>query len=78
MPRGNKRSYTDKQIRKAHHIEDSYKERGLSTEEVLKRAWALSTKILAVGTNRSLVEEYPSQTYLHVAAVSSAMADRKR
>jgi hypothetical protein len=38
MPRGNKSSYTDKQIRKARHIEDSYKERGLSTEDAVKRA----------------------------------------
>lgn len=41
MPRGNKRSYTDKQIRKAHHIEDSYKE---PTEDAVNRAWATVNK----------------------------------
>jgi plasmid stabilization system protein ParE len=40
MPRGGKGKYTDKQKRKAEHIEESYKERGVSEEEAEKRAWA--------------------------------------
>ena len=44
MPRGDKSSYTDKQKRKAEHIEDSYKERGVSTKEAEKRAWATVNK----------------------------------
>jgi plasmid stabilization system protein ParE len=40
MPRGDKSAYTDKQKRKAEHIEDSYEERGLSEDEAERRAWA--------------------------------------
>lgn len=40
MPRGDKDKYTDKQKRKAEHIEESYKERGVSEKEAEKRAWA--------------------------------------
>lgn len=40
MPRGDKDAYTDKQKRQAEHIEDSYRERGLSAETAEKRAWA--------------------------------------
>lgn len=44
MPRGDKSSYTDKQKRKAEHIEDGYKERGVSSKEAAKRAWATVNK----------------------------------
>jgi plasmid stabilization system protein ParE len=44
MSRGDKSSYTDKQKRKAEHIEESYKERGVSQEEAEKRAWATVNK----------------------------------
>ena len=40
MPRGDKRKYTDKQKRKAEHIADGYKERGVSAKEAKARAWA--------------------------------------
>ncbi|MBB5207460.1 hypothetical protein [Chiayiivirga flava] len=40
MSRGDKSSYTDKQKRQAEHIEDSYRERGVSAETAEKRAWA--------------------------------------
>lgn len=40
MPRGDKAKYTEKQKRKAEHIEDSYKERGVSSKEAASRAWA--------------------------------------
>ena len=40
MPRGDKSKYTDKQKRKAEHIEESYERRGLSAEEAERRAWA--------------------------------------
>ena len=45
MPRGDKSKYTDKQIRQAEHIEDSYRERGLPEEEAEARAWATVNKI---------------------------------
>ncbi len=44
MPRGDKSEYTVKQIRKAQHIEDSYKARGLSEKEAEKRAWSTVNK----------------------------------
>lgn len=40
MSRGDKSSYTDKQKRKAAHIEQGYEDRGVSHEEAERRAWA--------------------------------------
>ncbi|MBH1997651.1 MAG: plasmid stabilization protein [Sphingomonadaceae bacterium] len=44
MPRGDKSSYTDKQKRKAEHIEEGYEDRGVSREEAERRAWATVNK----------------------------------
>ena len=44
MPRGNKSSYTDKQKRKAEHIEEGYEDRGVSKKEAERRAWATVNK----------------------------------
>ena len=44
MPRGDKSSYTNKQKRQAEHIEEGYKERGVSTDEAEARAWATVNK----------------------------------
>ncbi|HEV7257581.1 MAG TPA: plasmid stabilization protein [Bosea sp. (in: a-proteobacteria)] len=44
MPRGDKSTYTDKQKRKAEHIEKSYEERGVAQEEAERRAWATVNK----------------------------------
>jgi plasmid stabilization system protein ParE len=44
MPRGDKSKYTDKQIRKAEHIEASYESRGVAADEAEKRAWATVNK----------------------------------
>lgn len=40
MPQGDKNKYTDKQKRKAEHIEESYEDRGTSKDEAERRAWA--------------------------------------
>jgi plasmid stabilization system protein ParE len=40
MPRGDKSAYTDKQKRKAGHIEASYEKRGVPEEEAARRAWS--------------------------------------
>ena len=45
MPQGDKRKYTDKQKRQAEHIEEGYKERGLSEGEAERRAWATVNKV---------------------------------
>jgi plasmid stabilization system protein ParE len=44
MPRGSKSSYTDKQKRKAEHIEEGYEKRGTSKKEAERRAWATVNK----------------------------------
>jgi plasmid stabilization system protein ParE len=44
MPRGDKSKYTDKQERKAEHIEQSYESRGIPEKEAERRAWATVNK----------------------------------
>jgi len=44
MPQGSKDAYTDKQKRKAEHIEESYEDRGVSKREAEARAWATVNK----------------------------------
>src|SRR3954469_19827265 len=44
MPRGDKGKYTDKQKRKAEHIEESYESRGTPEKEAKRRAWATVNK----------------------------------
>lgn len=44
MPRGSKAAYSDKQKRKARHIEEGYEDKGVSHEEAERRAWATVNK----------------------------------
>jgi len=44
MAQGEKDKYTDKQKRKAEHIEEGYEDRGVSHEEAERRAWATVNK----------------------------------
>jgi len=44
MPQGDKNAYTDKQKRKAEHIEEGYEDRGVSKGEAERRAWATVNK----------------------------------
>jgi hypothetical protein len=44
MPRGDKSSYTDKQKRQAHHIEESEKKEGKSSEAAERIGWATVNK----------------------------------
>jgi hypothetical protein len=44
VPRGDKSTYTDKQERKAQHIEQSYESRGVPEKEAERRAWATVNK----------------------------------
>lgn len=44
MPRGDKSAYTNKQKRKAEHIEEGYEDRGVSQKEAERRAWATVNK----------------------------------
>jgi hypothetical protein len=45
MPRGDKSKYTDKQKRKAEHIEEGYEDRGVPEKEAERRAWATVNKM---------------------------------
>lgn len=45
MPRGDKSKYTDKQQRRAEHIEEGYEDRGVSKKEAERRAWATVNKM---------------------------------
>lgn len=44
MARGDKSSYTDKQKRKAEHIEEGYESRAVPAKEAKRRAWATVNK----------------------------------
>jgi plasmid stabilization system protein ParE len=44
MPRGDKSSYSDKQKRRAEHIEEGYEKRGVGSKEAARRAWATVNK----------------------------------
>jgi hypothetical protein len=52
MPQGDKRKYTDKQKRQAEHIEEGYRERGLSEGEAERRAWATVNAVHGGGEKR--------------------------
>lgn len=45
MPRGDKSAYTEKQKRKAEHIEEGYENRGTPKKEAQRRAWATVNKM---------------------------------
>lgn len=45
MPRGDKSKYTDKQKRRAEHIEKGYESRGVPEDEAERRAWATVNKM---------------------------------
>ncbi|MDO8345848.1 MAG: termination factor Rho [Cellvibrio sp.] len=51
MSRGDKDTYSDKQKRKAEHIEESYENKGVSKDEAEKRAWATVNKQSGGGEN---------------------------
>jgi len=44
MPRGDKSAYTNRQKRKAEHIEEGYEKQGVSRREAARRAWATVNK----------------------------------
>lgn len=44
MARGSKNKYTEQQKRKAQHIEEGYRKKGVSEDEAEARAWATVNK----------------------------------
>lgn len=53
MSKGDKSNYTDKQKRKAEHIEEGYEKRGMSEEKAEKIAWATVNKQDGGGKKKS-------------------------
>lgn len=51
MPRGKTSKYTDKQERKADHIEEGYRKKGMSEDEAERIAWATVNKQDGGGKN---------------------------
>jgi plasmid stabilization system protein ParE len=63
MPQGDKSAYTDKQKRKAEHIEEAYEDRGVPEKEAEGRAWATVNKESGggkeSGSGRGKAENHP-------------------
>ena len=51
MPQGDKSSYTSKQRRKADHIAEGYRDKGVSKKEAEERAWRTVNKQDKGGNN---------------------------
>jgi hypothetical protein len=73
MPRGDKRSYTKKQQRKAEHIEQSYEARGVDPPEAEARAWATVNKQSGGGERSGSGRRVPAE---RKAAARRASAKR--
>lgn len=54
MPRGSKSSYTNKQRRQAHHIEESEMNRGRSRKTAERIGWATVNKQTGGGNKKKL------------------------
>lgn len=72
MPRGSKAKYTDKQKRKAEHIEESYEAKGVPKDEAEARAWATVNKQSGGGERTGGSGQRTSQAEKKAARQSSA------
>src|SRR5688572_19275323 len=72
MPRGDKSSYTSKQKRKAEHIEEGYKQRGVSSKTAEARAWATVNKQDGGGKKASPKRKASSSSKSRSTSSSSA------
>ena len=73
MPRGSKDAYTDKQKRKADHIEQSYEDRGVPKDEAEARAWATVNKESGGGNKSGSGRGKPDT---HVSSSSGGKANK--
>ncbi|MGE4322894.1 MAG: plasmid stabilization protein [Sphingobium sp.] len=80
MPQGDKSSYTDKQKRKARHIEESYADRGVGKAEAERRAWATVNRESGggnkSGSGRGRPDSHDSSRKGGAAGVRRSAADR--
>ncbi|MFC5696268.1 Rho termination factor N-terminal domain-containing protein [Pseudomonas sp. GCM10022186] len=72
MPRGSKDKYTEKQKRKAEHIEESYEAKGVSEDEAEARAWATVNKQSGGGERAGGSGQRTSSSQKKAARKSSA------
>lgn len=72
MSRGSKDKYTDKQKRKAQHIEEGYEKKGVSSDEAESRAWATVNKQSGGGEAKGGSGRKTSSTAKRSARQSSA------
>ena len=79
MPQGDKSTYTDKQKRKAEHIEEGYEDRGVSEKEAERRAWATVNRESGGGKKSgiNLLLECP-QRFTGVQRLQRDTAGRRR
>lgn len=75
MPQGDESSYTDKQKRKAAHIEQGYEARGVSDKEAERRAWATVNKESGGGNKSGSGRGKPDS---HVSARKGGAASARR
>lgn len=83
MPRGDKSSYTSKQKRQAHHIEEGYEGRGVGRGEAERRAWATVNAETGggkrSGSGRGHAENHePSRRGGHRGGSSQSHSERSR
>src|SRR5262245_4475644 len=80
MARGDKSSYSEKQKRKAEHIAEGYRERGVSPREAKRRAWATVNKESGggkrSGSGRGKKESHVSSHRGGKASASRSAAER--
>lgn len=72
MPRGDKDKYTEKQKRKAEHIEESYEHKGVSKDEAESRAWATVNKQSGGGEKKGGSGKYTPASEKKTARSDSA------
>lgn len=72
MPRGSKEKYSEKQKRKAEHIEEGYKDKGVPEREAEARAWATVNKQSGGGERAGGSGKYKSSSEKAKARKSSA------
>lgn len=75
--RGDKSKYSDKQKRKAEHIEEGYEKRGTSHKEAERRAWATVNKESG-GGNRSGSGRGKADTHVSSRRGAKAMSSSQR
>ena len=78
MPQGDKSAYTGKQRRKAEHIEEGYRKRGVSKKTAEARAWATVNKESGGGNKSGSGRGKPDTTVSSRKKSSAKKATTKR